>query len=224
MQQETLMKKFVYTYVSRLAIHLQHLSNTPQFLQNRIIDTPIWRGTEDFSSDKYLEPIQWKILSHVNTAPVKYDPNWSTKRENAAFIVTGAQLHIAKFDNSKTALHLRLLYSKVSNSCIAQSSWMRGQSDVSQKSGFFSTISQSIILGGIPDKDDMNKVVVDSSVFPTGPPVAVQPTKLLKVVDMSELCRGASDSPGHWLVTGAQLQLEKGKICMHVKFSLLNIF
>lgn len=209
---------------NRLAVHLQHLSSTPQFLQNRVSDTPFWRGSEDFSSDNYLEPIQWKKFSHINSAPVKYDPNWSTKGENDTFIVTGAQLYVTKHDNSRTALNLRLLYSKVSNSCIAQSSWMQCQSDVSQKSGFFSTISQSIILGGVSDKDDVKKVVVDSSVFPSGPPVAVQTKKLLRVVDMSELCKGPSDSPGHWLVTGAQLQLEKGKICMHVKFSLLNIF
>ena len=219
-----MLKNFAYTILCRLAIHLQHLSNTPQFLQNRVSDATFWRGSEDIPSDKYLEPIQWKKFSHINTVPVKYDPDWSTKSENATFIVTGAQLYITKHDNSKTALQLRLLYSKVSNSCIAQSSWMQCQSDVSQKSGFFSTISQSIILGGVPDKDDAKKVVVDSSVFPSGPPVAVQTKKLLRVVDMAELCRGPSDSPGHWLVTGAQLQLEKGKICMHVKFSLLNIF
>lgn len=100
---------------------------------------------------------------------------------------------------------------------------MQCQSDASQKSGFFSAISQSLILGGMPDKEDTKKVVLDSSVFPTGPPVAVQTKKLLKFVDMSELCSGPAVSPGHWLVTGAKLQLEKGKICMHVKFSLLNI-
>lgn len=207
---------------NRLAIHLQHLANTPQFLQNRFNDTNFWRGSEDFSSDGYLEPIQWKNFSHISTAPVKYDPNWTTKEENVTFIVTGTQLHVKKYENSKTALHLRLLYSKVSNSCIVQSSWMQSPSDVSQKSGFFSAISQTIISGGISDKED-KKVVVDSSVYPSGPPVAVQTKKLLKFVDMSELCSGPSASPGHWLVTGAKLQLEKGKICMHVKFSLLNI-
>ncbi|KAL8100704.1 MACPF domain-containing protein At1g14780-like [Apium graveolens] len=208
---------------NRLAIHLQHLANTPQFLQNRFVDTHFWRGSEDFLSDGYLEPIQWKNFSHISTAPVKYDPNWSTKGENVTFIVTGTQLHVVKYENSKTALHLRLLYSKVSDSYIVQSKWMQCQSDVSQKSGFFSAISQTIILGGISDKEDTKKLVIDSSVYPSGPPVAVQTKKLLKFVDISELCSGPSDSPGHWLVTAAKLQLEKGKICMHVKFSLLNI-
>lgn len=207
----------------RLAVHLQHLATTPQFLQNRIDDIHFWRGSEDFSSEGYLEPIQWKNFSHISTAPVKYDPRWTAEGECVTFIVTGTQLHVEKYENSKTALHLRLLYSKVSNSYIAQSSWMQCQSDISQKSGFFSTISQSIILGGISDKEDNKKVVMDSSVYPSGPPVAVQTKKLLKFVDMSELCSGPSNSPGHWLVTGAKLQLEKGKICMHVKFSLLYI-
>ncbi|KAK1352740.1 MACPF domain-containing protein [Heracleum sosnowskyi] len=208
---------------NRLAIHLQHLANTPQFLQNRLDDTHFWRGTEDSLSNGYLEPIQWKNFSYISTAPVKYDPDWTTTGENATFIVTGTQLHVEKYENSKTALHLRLLYSKVSNSYIVKSNWMQCQSDVSQKSGFFSAISQSINLGGISDKEDTKKVVLDSSVYPSGPPVAVQTKKLLKFVDMSELCSGPSDSPGHWLVTGAKLQLEKGKICMHVKFSLLNV-
>jgi hypothetical protein len=38
------------------------------------------------------------------------------------------------------------------------------------------------------------------------------------------LCRGPQDSPGHWLVTGARLDLDKGKISLQVKFSLLNIY
>ncbi|CAN1840365.1 MACPF domain-containing protein At1g14780 [Linum perenne] len=59
-------------------------------------------------------------------------------------------------------------------------------------------------------------VVVDSGVFPTGPPVPVQVQRMLKYVDTCQISRGPADSPGHWLVTGARLGLQ-------VKFSLLNI-
>lgn len=213
---------------NRLAIHLQHLSNTPQFLHNKIDDTLLlWRGSEEFSSnDGYFEAIQWKKFSHISTAPVKYDPKWTTSSDkDVTFIVTGAQINVKKHhDSISSALHLRLLYSKVSGSCIVQSNWMQCQSDLnSQKSGFFSALSSSILFSS-EKEDQLQKVVVDSGVYPNGPPVPVQSQKLLKFVDMSELSRGPSDSPGHWLVTGAKLQLEKGKICLHVKFSLLNIF
>lgn len=64
-------------------------------------------------------------------------------------------------------------------------------------------------------------VVVDSGVFPSGPPV--QANRVLKFVDVSEVCRGPGDGPGHWVVTGARLDLENGKVCLRVKFSLINI-
>lgn len=46
--------------------------------------------------------------------------------------------------------------------------------------------------------------------------------KLAKFVGTSEMCKGPEDSPGHWLVTGAKLGVEKGKIVLRVKYSLLN--
>lgn len=202
---------------NRLAIHLQHLSNTPVMLQNLIDDTPMWRGSEEVTDDRFLEPIHWKKFSHICTASVKYDPSWST-REDVSFIVTGVQLHVKKHD-SKTVLHLRLRFSKVRNSFIAQKNWMQGASEGSQKSSFFSAISTSIT--GSSEKE--KQVVVDSSVYPDGPPVLVQTPKLLKFVDMSQVSKGPQDSPGHWLVTGAMLQMEKGKIRLHAKFSLLNL-
>ncbi|XP_031257404.1 MACPF domain-containing protein At1g14780-like [Pistacia vera] len=204
---------------NRLALHLQHLSNTPTVLENRIHDMPLWRGSEDIADHRFIEPIHRKNFSHISTAPVKYDPKWTT-RKNVSFIVTGAQLYVQKHE-SKSVLHLRLLFSKVSNSFVVQSNWAQGSAGFSQKSGLFSTISTSITGHQVKEKTPV--VVLDSSVFPSGPPVPVQTLKLLKFVDTSQLCKGPQDSPGHWLVTGARLELEKGKICVHVKFSLLNI-
>ncbi|XP_057962500.1 MACPF domain-containing protein At1g14780 isoform X2 [Malania oleifera] len=208
---------------NRLAIHLQHLSNTPLMLQNRIEDVPIWRSSEHIADDRYFEPIQRKNFSHICTAPVKYDPTWAAAGESTAFIITGAQLYVKKHA-SKSVLHLRLLFSKATDSSVVQSRWAQGSSDFSQRSGFFSTLSTSITGGG-SEKEKPQTVVVDSGVFPTGPPVQVQAQtqKLLKVVDMSQLCKGPQDGPGHWLVTGARMELEKGKICLHVKFSLLSV-
>ncbi|KAL3502065.1 hypothetical protein ACH5RR_036514 [Cinchona calisaya] len=206
---------------NRLAVHLQHLSNSPVLLQDKISDPLTWRTTEEIADDRYLEAVQGKKFSHISTASVKYDPKWATKIAEA-FIVTGAQIYVKKADSTKNVLHLRLLYSKVSNFCIVQSNWMQCPSEHSIKSSIFSAISMSI--SGTLDKEKMPQVVVDSGVYPTGPPVPVQTQKLLKFVDTSELCRGPQDNPGHWLVTGAKLDLEKGKICLHVKFSLLNLY
>ncbi|XP_059447332.1 MACPF domain-containing protein At1g14780 [Corylus avellana] len=204
---------------NRLAIHLQHLSNTPAMLDKKIDESSLWRGSEDVGNDQYFEAIH-KKFSHICTAPVEDDPRWSSSTKDESFIVTGAQLHVKKHD-SKSVLHLKLLFSKVSDSFIVQSTWAEGSSGFSQKSGIFSAISMSISGNQVKKKDAA--VVVDSGVFPTGPPVPVQTQKLLKFVDMSQFCKGPQDSPGHWLVTGARLQWEKGKICLHVKFSLLNI-
>ncbi|KAJ4710106.1 Macpf domain-containing protein [Melia azedarach] len=205
---------------NRLAIHLQHLSNTPTMLENKIDDTELWRGSDNLSDNhQFFEAISGKHFSHVCTASVKYDPKWTTNRKDVSFIVTGAQLHVQKHE-SKRVLHLRLLFSKVSDSFVVQSNWAQN-SEFSQKSGIFSAISTSISGNQVKEKKPV--VVVDSSVFPTGPPVPVQTQKLLKFVDTTQLCRGPMDSPGHWLITGAKLDLEKGKICLQVKFSLLNV-
>ncbi|XP_076926632.1 MACPF domain-containing protein At1g14780-like [Bidens hawaiensis] len=205
---------------NRLAVHLQHLSETPVLFRDKIDESLNWRGSE-IADPRFYEPVKWKRFSHICTAPVKYDPDWAVPGKDASFIVTGAQLHVLKHD-SKNILHLRLLYSKVSSSCIAQSSWTIGPINQSQRSGFMSAISTT--LTGNPEKElKSSDVVVDSGVFPKGPPVEVPTPKLLKFVDMTQVCKGPRDNPGHWLVTGAKLHMNKGKICLLVKFSLLNI-
>lgn len=201
---------------NRLAIHVEHLLNTPTMLSNKIEDTTIW--SEEINDERFFEAINGKKFSHVCTAPVKYNPKWSTEK-NVAFIVTGAQLHVQKHD-TKRVLHLRLLFSKVSNSFVVKSNWTKGSSGLSQKSGIFSAISTSI--SGSSKDQKKSTVLLDSSVFPTGPPVPVQTQKMLKFVDTSELCKGPQHTPGHWLVTGAKLVMDKGKICLWAKFSLLN--
>lgn len=211
-----------YYLTFRLGIHLQHFINSPVLFQDKLQHPPIWRGSDEIPDHhRFLEPIQWKKFSHICTAAVKYDPRWQNGGPDVAFIVTGARLHVKKYDSIKV-LHLQLLYSKVSESYIIQSNWMQSASEHhSLKSGFFSSISTSII--GSAEKGTLAPVIVDSGIYPTGPPVPVQMQKLLKFVDTAQLCRGPSDNPGHWLVTGAKLDLDKGKICLRVKFSLLNL-
>ncbi|OWM67794.1 hypothetical protein CDL15_Pgr010732 [Punica granatum] len=209
---------------NRLGIHLQHLWNPPTMLDDKVDPTPIWQGSEEVSSSQYLEGIQGKKFSHICTAPVEFEPRGPSYAKDSAYIVTGAQLHVKKHD-SKNVLHLRLRFSRVSSSSLVQSSWDRGAAEMSQKSGLLSAIGTSLTGNYNPEKNKKKEALInmDSSVFPTGPPMPVQTQKLLKYVDTSQRCRGPQDSPGHWLVTGAKLDLEKGKICVHVKFSLLNM-
>jgi hypothetical protein len=68
---------------------------------------------------------------------------------------------------------------------------------------------------GGAQKASPERVNVDSGVFASGPPVPVGVQKMLRFVDTSQ------DSPGNWLATGARLDVDKGRISLHVKFSLL---
>lgn len=51
----------------------------------------------------------------------------------------------------------------------------------------------------------------------------LQAQKLVKFVELSEMRKGPQDSPGHWVVIGARLNLENSKICLHVKFGLVHV-
>ncbi|XP_024194714.2 MACPF domain-containing protein At1g14780 [Rosa chinensis] len=211
---------------NRLAIHLQHLANTPLMLENKIDDTTMWRGSEEIDDDRYFEPTNGKKFSHVCTAPVTYDPKWISSGITSAVIVSGAQL-VVKQHGSKNVLHLRLLFSKVLDSFLVQSNWAESCSSTkSSSSGLLNAMSRPI-SGNYWGKEKVEPaaedVILDSSVFPAGPPVPLPRQKFVKHVNTSHVCKGPQDSPGHWLVTGAKLNLVKGKIGLQVKFSLLNL-
>ncbi|RWW20208.1 hypothetical protein GW17_00015694 [Ensete ventricosum] len=205
----------------RLAVHLEHLSHTPAFIGAQPDQAPLWRGSDVIADERFYEPVQRKKFARVCIAPVKYDPRWATDGGGAtAFVVTGAQLAVGAHE-STSVLHLRLLYSEVRGCVVGRSQWRRGSSCLSQKLSFFSAVSGSLSGGLDREKQPAPEAVVDSAVFPSGPPVPVGEQKLLRFVDTSHLCQGPQHSPGHWLVTGAKLDVEKGKIRLHVKFSLL---
>ncbi|XP_052142693.1 MACPF domain-containing protein At1g14780 [Oryza glaberrima] len=222
---------------NRLGIHLQHLSTTPTFVAAARADKPpVWRGTEAVTDDRYYEPVQWRMLARVCTAPVKYDPRWCAgdrRRRPAACVVAGAQLHVVAHDAANNVLHLRLLYSQLPGYAVVQSKWARGAArPPSGRSSSFlsipfsgspSTSGGAAEKGGRPEQgaSPVGVANVNSGVFAGGPPVPVGAQKLLKFVDTSQVTMGPQDSPGYWLVTGARLDVDKGKIMLHVKFSLL---
>ncbi|KAK7280856.1 hypothetical protein RIF29_08389 [Crotalaria pallida] len=209
----------------RLALHIHHLSTLP----NTMIlssSTSMWRGSDDDeSSDQFLEPIRWKKFANVCTSMVKYDPNWVQESSGVGvYIVTGAQL-ISKGTWPSNVLHLRLQFTHIPNCSIRKSGWAdapegaRKSSFLTNLSTTFSFTQQSVVTSG-PKKQA--STVLNSGVYPEGPPVPVGSGKMLKYVDRSEIVRGPHDAPGHWLVTAAKLVVEGGKIGLQVKFALLD--
>ncbi|RWW52471.1 hypothetical protein BHE74_00041121 [Ensete ventricosum] len=216
----TLMGPELYVNSSQvLAIHLEHLSHTPAFIGARPEAAPAWRGSDAIADERYYEPVRRKKFALVCTVPIECDTPWDGG--GAAFVVTGAQLHVTAHE-STSVLHLRLLYSEVRGCVVSRSQWRRRQSGLALKSSFFSAVSASFSGGLEKERHEAPEMAVDSGIFPAGPPVPVGAQKLLKFVDTSHLCQGPQHSPGHWLVTGAKLDVEKGRIGLQVKFSLLT--
>lgn len=173
------------------------------------------------SDERYYEPVQWRMFAHVCTVPVKYDPGWRGAGQQTACIVSGAQLHVKAHD-STNILHLRLLYTELSGYTVVQSKWAHSTARLSGKGSFLSKSFAAVSSGAVEEEQQQPaRVNIDSGVFAGGPPVPVGAQKLLKFVETSQVTMEPQDSPGHWLVTGAKLDVDKGKISLHVKFSLL---
>ncbi|CAL1352537.1 unnamed protein product [Linum trigynum] len=197
---------------NRLAIHLQHLSSLPKIFQLK--DDPDGNFRQESYDRKYHEKVQWKHFSHVCTAPVESDEDLN--------IVTGARLQV---ENSgfKSVLFLRLRFSTVSGAAVLKHPEWDGSPGLAAKSGLISTLIShhfTSVQKPAPRPADVN---INSAVYPGGPPVPVQAPKLLKFVDTTEMARGPQDNPGYWVVSGARLMVEKGRISLRVKYSLLTI-
>ncbi|MCO5609767.1 hypothetical protein L7F22_063999 [Adiantum nelumboides] len=209
----------------KIAIHLQHLTAIPRFLQPLWEDHPFageatWQDPDDYST-KYFEPVQWKNFSHVCTAPVENTETWIGDHAGAS-VVVGAQLAVKSF-GLKNVLYLRLLYSRIPEARIRRSEWDHMPATM-QKSGMFSTLfSTTFSSTAAPVPSKALPVVMNSGIYPDGPPKPVQDRKLLRFVDTTEMTKGPQDMPGHWLVTGAKLYLDRKRISMRVKYSLLTI-
>ncbi|XP_015693822.1 MACPF domain-containing protein At1g14780-like [Oryza brachyantha] len=216
--------------INRLGIHLQHLATTPTFIDGQSSGRPPeWRGSEAIADERYYEPVQRRMFAHVCTVPVKYDPRWRDAgggHRPAAYVVSGAQLHVSAHD-STSVLHLRLLYAELPGHSVVQSRWAHGGA-TGRLSGKGSFLSMSFASAAAAEKEHQlqlqqaaTRFNVDSGVFAGGPPVPVGTPRLLKFVETSQVTMGPQDSPGYWLVTGAKLDVDKGKISLHVKFSLI---
>ncbi|XP_011011314.1 PREDICTED: MACPF domain-containing protein CAD1-like [Populus euphratica] len=189
---------------NRLHIHLQHLASLPKILlpywdTHVAIGAPKWLGPEEQDS-RWFEPVKWKNFSHVSSAPVE-SPETFIGDQSCVYIVTGAQLGVWDF-GSRNVLYMKLLYSRLPGCTIRRSLWDHMPNDKSKK---------------VPTVNNTNSG--DSS---SASRENVAGNKLAKFVDMSEMSKGPQDPPGHWLVTGGKLGVEKGRIVLRVKYSLLN--
>lgn len=119
----------------------------------------------------------------------------------------------------KKVLFLRLGFSNIASMRIRRSEW-DGPASISRKSGTISALfSNHFSTGQIATPKQ--KFEVNSAVFPGGPPVPIRVPRLSKFVDTTENTRGPDNLPGYWVVTGAKLCVEGGKISLQVKYSLL---
>ncbi|XWS55323.1 hypothetical protein CRYUN_Cryun10bG0165100 [Craigia yunnanensis] len=196
---------------NRLAIHLQHLSSLPKIFQ--LVDDPNGNFRQESHDHKYYEKVYWKNYSHVCTAPIESDEDLS--------IVTGAQLQVENH-GFKNILFLRLRFSTVLGAMSVKHPEWDGSPGLTAKSGLISTLIShhfTTVQKPPPRPADVN---INSAVYPGGPPVPVQAPKLLKFVDTTEMTRGPQETPGYWVVSGARLVVEKGRISLRVKFSLLT--
>ncbi|KAL0335280.1 UNVERIFIED_CONTAM: MACPF domain-containing protein [Sesamum calycinum] len=197
---------------NRLAIHLQHLSSLPNIFQ--LSDDPNGNFRQESYDRRYYEKVQWKNFSHICTAPVESDEDLS--------IVTGAQLQVGDY-GFKKVLFLRLRFSTVIGAVAVKYPEWDGSPGLARKSGLISTLIShhfTAVQKPPPQPADVN---INSAVYPGGPPVPTQTPKLLKFVDTTEMTRGPQEPPGYWVVSGARLVVEKGRISLRVKYSLLTV-
>ncbi|KAG5582704.1 hypothetical protein H5410_053331 [Solanum commersonii] len=189
---------------NRLCIYLQHLTNLPKILlpcwdTHVAIGAPKWQGPEEQDS-RWFEPVKWKNFSHVSTAPIECPETFIGDDHSGVYIVTGAQLGVWDF-GSRNVLYMKLLYSRLPGCTIRRSLWDHTPNDKSNKK-----VNCENNIG------DASSVIGENIIG----------NKLAKFVDMTEMSKGPQDPPGHWLVTGGKLGVEKGRIVLRLKYSLLN--
>ncbi|KAK3023040.1 hypothetical protein RJ639_044830 [Escallonia herrerae] len=200
-----------------LAIHLQHLSTLPEILQ--LSDDLSYEPNDEPQERGYFEPVKWSIFSHVCTAPVEYK---GARIDDSASIVTKAWFEV-RVIGIKKVLFLRLGFSMVASAKIHRSEW-DGTTLSSRRSGLMSMLIPAPFSTNLNQiKKPPPEVDLNSAVYAAGPPLPTRAPKMSHFVDTKEMVRGPEDPPGYWVVTGAKLCIEGGRIRVKGKYSLLTI-
>ncbi|KAL1805621.1 hypothetical protein ACET3Z_028689 [Daucus carota] len=200
-----------------LAIHLQHLTTLPKTLQ--LSEDLSYEPYDEPAEKGYLEAVKWSIFSHVCTQPVQY--NGARIDDDSASIVTKAWFEV-KGIGMKKVLFLRLGFSVVASTIIRRSEW-DGHTMTSRKSGLMSMLITTPFSSPLTEPVAPAKVDLNSAVYPGGPPSPAKVPKMFSFVDTKEMVRGPEEAPGYWVVTGAKLCVDGGKIRIKVKYSLLTV-
>lgn len=199
----------------RLSIHLQHVVKFSSHFQ--VTANQGFEPVDMQVQPCYFEPVNWTNFSHVCTVPVEYR---GSMMENSACIVTRAWFEVKRIKMRKV-LFLRLGFSMVASARIRRSEWDESSMS-SGNSGFISMFSGTLGKGkNQPHKAET--ININSAVYPGGPPVPVRAPKMKQLVNTKETVRGPEVAPGHWVVTGAKLCVEGGRIGLQVKYSVLKL-
>ncbi|XP_056163311.1 MACPF domain-containing protein At4g24290 isoform X3 [Syzygium oleosum] len=169
-------------------------------------------------------PRQWApVFSELPLGPQRKRQSTSSLR----FSLMGPKLYVntTPVENygMKNVLFLRLRFATALGAAVVKRPEWDGSPGLAAKSGLISTLIShhfSTVQRPPPRPAEVN---INSAVYPGGPPVPVQAPKLLKLVDTTEMTRGPEESPGYWVVSGARLMVEKGRISLRVKYSLLTV-
>lgn len=178
---------------NRLAIHLQHLASLPKIL------LPHWDSHIAIGAPKWH-------------GPEEQDSRWfePIKWKNFSHVST-APIELTETSiGDLSGVHI------VTGAQLGV--WDFGAKSVLHLKLLFSKVPGCTIRRSVWDHSPSNlshtqKQESDST---------SQISKFAKMIDSTEMSKGPQDSPGHWLVTGAKLGVEKGKIVLRVKYSLLN--
>ncbi|KAG8077915.1 hypothetical protein GUJ93_ZPchr0007g3203 [Zizania palustris] len=181
------------TKQNRLAVHLQHLGSLPK------IFVPHW------DSHITIGPPKWQ-------GPEEQDSRWFEPIKWKSF----AHVSTAPIEYTETSI------TDLSGVYIVTGAqlgvWDFGAKSVLHLKLLFSRVPGCTIRRSVWDYSpsySMHRTDEASS-------SSSDNAKLVKLVDMTETLKGPQDAPGHWLVTGAKLGVEKGKIIVRAKYSLLN--
>ncbi|XP_071738438.1 MACPF domain-containing protein CAD1-like isoform X2 [Rutidosis leptorrhynchoides] len=179
---------------NRLSIHLQHLQSLPKVLR------PYWDAHVAIGAPKWLGPEEqdsrwFEPVKWKNFSHVSSAPIESPE----AFTVDSCGVHIVTGGQlgvwdfgSRNVLYMKLLYSRLPGCTVRRSLWDHSPNEKSTRSTGDSSSGSG------------------------------SSNKLAKFVDTTEMSKGPADPPGHWVVTGGKLGVEKGKIVLRLKYSLLN--
>lgn len=178
---------------NRLAIHLQHLVSLPKILQ------PHWDTHMAIGAPK------WQ-------GPEEQDSRWfePIKWKNFSHVSTAPIEHTETYIGDLSGVHI------VTGAQFGV--WDFGARSVLHLKLLFSKVPGCTIRRSVWDHSPAN---LQRGGEDKGDGSS-QSGKLAKIVDMTEMSKGPQDVPGHWLVTGAKLGVDKGRIVLRIKYSLLN--